>query len=56
MNVLLVLAAAAFALWLFRGGQMKAAGEHLRSWSSAIVGGAVALFVIADVIPHLGHG
>jgi hypothetical protein len=60
-SLLLILAAAAFVLWLFHGGlvtieRAKAAGEYLRSWSSAIIGAAIALFVIVDVMPHMGHG
>lgn len=61
MSIWLILAAAAFVLWLFHGGletieRAKAAGEYVRSWGSAIIGAAIALWVIVDVMPGLGHG
>ena len=57
MSALLVLAAVAAALWLFHGGletveRVRAAGEYVRSWGSALAGGAVAVFVIVYVAPH----
>ncbi len=59
-GTLLILAALAAALWFFHSGlelieRAKAAGEYVRSWGSAIIGGGIALFVIAYVMPHV-HG
>jgi hypothetical protein len=61
VNIWLILAGAAFVVWLFHGGletieRAKVAGEYVRSWSSAIIGAAIAVFVIIDVMPGLGHG
>ena len=46
------------ALWFFHSGlelieRAKSAGEYVKSWGSAIVGGGIALFVIVDVMPHV---
>lgn len=56
-SVLIVVVVAA-ALWFFHSGvemieRAKAAGEYVKSWGSAIVGGGIALFVITDVMPHV---
>jgi hypothetical protein len=58
MGSLLILVVLAAALWFFHSGlelieRARAAGEYVRSWSSAIVGGGIALFVITDVMPHV---